>query len=147
MESLLGPLSLKNSPVAARSGQKPASPDRSGSPEEKESSEAEEDAKPEILCRQCRQGVTDPEQRITAQGGHRHTFANPHGIVFEIGCFHEVRNCGVLGAPTAEFSWFSGFRWQIVICGTCLTHLGWLFSSDAPEHFFGLILDRLVIPA
>ncbi|MCF8079479.1 MAG: hypothetical protein K9K88_09390 [Desulfobacterales bacterium] len=146
MGSLLGSSSLQNSPFAARSGQKPASPDRSGSPQENESPEADEDAKPEILCRQCRQGVTDPEQRITAQGGHRHTFANPHGIVFEIGCFREVRNCGMLGAPTAEFSWFPGFRWQIVICGTCLTHLGWLFTAGGPEHFFGLILDRLVIP-
>lgn len=134
-------------PAVVRLRQQPGSPDRPGAPQEKESPEAEEDLKPEILCRQCRQGVTDTGQRVTIQGGHRHTFANPHGIVFEIGCFREVRNCGVLGAPTGEFSWFSGYRWQIVICGTCLAHLGWLFTADASGHFFGLILDRLVIPA
>lgn len=126
--------------------QKPSSPERPGAPQEKEAPEADEDVRAEILCRQCRQGITAPDLRISIQGSHRHTFANPHGIVFEIGCFREARNCGVLGAPTDEFSWFSGFRWQIVICGTCLTHLGWLFTSGAPAQFFGLILDRLLLP-
>lgn len=144
--SLIDPPAGQCSPFAARSGKKPVLTDRSGSPQEKESPEAEEDINPEILCRQCRQGVTDPEQRITVQGGYRHTFANPHGIVFEIGCFREVRNCGVLGSPTDEFSWFSGFRWQVAICGTCLAHLGWLFTGAGPELFFGLILDRLLFP-
>jgi len=40
-----------------------------------------------ILCRQCHQAITRPAERISVQGAHHHTFANPHGIVFEIGCY------------------------------------------------------------
>ena len=133
-------------PPAVRFRQDPSAPGASGKPEQTAAPEAEEDTRPDILCRQCRQSITEPDQRIAVQGNHRHTFANPHGIVFDIGCFSSVRNCGVLGAATAEFSWFGGFRWQIVICSSCLTHLGWRFTSAGPAHFFGLILDRLVAP-
>ncbi len=121
-------------------------PPASATPVGKSLEETEAEEKREILCRQCRQGVTDPEQGISVQGGHRHTFANPHGIVFEIGCFRAVRNCSAVGPATAEFTWFSGFHWRVLICGGCLTHLGWMFSSAGPDNFFGLIVDRLVFP-
>ena len=44
-----------------------------------------------IRCRQCRNILASPEDRISVQGSHQHTFANPHGIVFEIGCFRSVK--------------------------------------------------------
>ncbi len=47
--------------------------------------EAEEQSPEEeeyILCRQCHQAITRPAERITIQGAHHHTFANPHGVVF-----------------------------------------------------------------
>ena len=97
-----------------------------------------------ILCRQCRQAVTRETERIAIQGSHRHTFANPHGIVFEIGCFRNVISCGYAGKATPEFSWFAGYRWRVCFCAMCLTHLGWIFSSDGGDIFHGLILDRLV---
>jgi hypothetical protein len=112
--------------------------------------EAAEDQLPEeeeyILCRQCRQALTRPVDRITVQGSHRHTFANPHGLVFEIGCFKNVRGCGYAGAATDEFTWFAGFSWRVCFCAMCLTHLGWIFSSRAGNIFHGLILDRLIEP-
>ncbi len=117
-----------------------------GTPGRSPSEEAETEEKKEILCRQCREGVTDPGQRIAVQGGHLHTFANPHGIIFDIGCFQSVRNCAAVGPASIEFTWFPGFRWRILICGRCLTHLGWMFTTDGPEKFFGLIIDRLVFP-
>ena len=40
-----------------------------------------------IVCRSCLFPITRPDQRIAIQGAHEHTFANPHGIVFQIGCF------------------------------------------------------------
>jgi hypothetical protein len=61
-----------------------------------------------ILCRQCHQAITRETERIAMQGSHRHTFANPHGIVFEIGCFKNVIGCGYVGEATDEFSWFAG---------------------------------------
>jgi hypothetical protein len=97
-----------------------------------------------ILCRQCRQVITRPAERIAMSGSHRHTFANPHGIVYEIGCFRSAQGCGYTGPATDEFSWFKGFSWRIAVCRTCLTHLGWLFISASNVRFNGLILDRLI---
>jgi hypothetical protein len=73
-----------------------------------------------------------------------HTFANPHGIVFEIGCFGAVEGCGYAGPASDEFSWFKGFSWRVVVCVMCLTHLGWFFESRDGGNFHGLILDRLL---
>jgi hypothetical protein len=97
-----------------------------------------------IRCRQCRNVIASPEDRIIVQGSHQHTFANPHGIVFEIGCFSAVKGCGHMGPPSDEFSWFAGYSWRVAVCLICLTHLGWLFSSPGKEGFHGLILDRLI---
>ncbi len=97
-----------------------------------------------ILCRQCRHIITNKDERIEIDGTHQHTFANPHGIVFEIGCFRSATGCGYTGPATDDFSWFKGFSWRIAVCGSCITHLGWLFISFGSEHFDGLILDRLV---
>jgi hypothetical protein len=109
-----------------------------------EEMESEEEAF--ILCRQCRQAITRPDDRITVQGAHRHTFANPHGIVFEIGCFQNVQGCGYAGAASDEFTWFAGYSWRVCFCRMCLTHLGWGFSSRGGHVFHGLILDRLIEP-
>ena len=97
-----------------------------------------------IFCRQCRNRITSPAERIEIQGSHRHTFANPHGIVFEIGCFRAAKGCGHAGSASTDFSWFSDFSWRIAVCIQCLTHLGWLFASPDQGHFHGLILDRLI---
>jgi len=76
-------------------------------------------------------------------GSHEHQCVNPHGLSFHIGCFGWVTGCRVVGAPSAEWSWFPPCRWQIELCGGCREHLGWLFRS-ADREFHGLILDRLV---
>lgn len=98
-----------------------------------------------VLCRQCRHPITLLSEQISVQGSHRHTFANPHGIVFEIGCFGSAGGCAYTGPASDEFTWFAGFSWKIAVCGRCLTHLGWLFTSTGFSRFHGLILDRLAI--
>ncbi|MGD9062401.1 MAG: cereblon family protein, partial [Desulfobacterales bacterium] len=82
--------------------------DGSSTPElaEEEAPEQEPEEEEYILCRQCRQAITRPAERIAVQGSHQHTFANPHGIVFEIGCFKSAQGCGYAGAPSTEFTWF-----------------------------------------
>jgi hypothetical protein len=97
-----------------------------------------------LLCRQCLQVITHASEQIAVAGSHQHTFANPHGIVFEIGCFRTAEGCGYVGPPTDEFSWFNGFMWRVAVCSACLTHLGWLFTSSGSNRFTGLILDRLI---
>ena len=113
-------------------------------PAESEKRELEEEKF--IRCRQCHQPVTRPSERISVEGSHAHTFANPSGILYEIGCFRSVIGCGYVGPSTDEFSWFKGFSWKVSYCTGCLTHLGWLFISSAGFSFNGLILDRLTEP-
>jgi hypothetical protein len=98
-----------------------------------------------ILCALCLTPLSALSQRLEMQGSHRHTFANPHGIVFHIGCFTNAR-CRYAGTPTTEFTWFRGFRWRFAFCAACLVHVGWRFSSQGGTRFHGLILDRLVFP-
>jgi len=79
------------------------------------------------------------------EGAFRHTFANPHGYLFEIGCFGDAWGCAPASPPSSEFSWFKGYLWKIGVCRGCSTHLGWVFLSDV-HRFFGLILDKLIFP-
>jgi hypothetical protein len=96
-----------------------------------------------IVCRQCQQRLTRPSERISINGSHSHTFANPSGVVFEIGCFRMASGLHFIGPPSYEFPWFTGHSWQIVICSACQTHLGWWFRGPDTNQFFGLIQDRL----
>lgn len=98
-----------------------------------------------ILCRQCGHPVTHRRFEAAVNGSHQHTFANPHGIVFEIGCFMAAEGAVYAGRPTAEWSWFAGYQWQLAGCGNCRKHLGWLFTGIDPSipSFYGLVLDDL----
>jgi hypothetical protein len=111
---------------------------------EKDPKEQDTDSGQYLLCRHCLNIVSNPAERIEVQGSHTHTFANPQGIIYEIGCFKTAKGCGYTGVPTDEYTWFRGFRWRVALCSICLTHLGWLFMSTANSSFNGLILNRLV---
>ncbi len=115
-------------------------------PAEDEITEMVPEDESSILCRQCLQAITRPQERAEMEGSHQHTFANPGGIVYQIGCFQSAKGCAQTGPATDEFTWFKGFSWRIVVCRTCLFHLGWVFTSRTRGHFYGLILDRLIFP-
>ena len=110
---------------------------------EEKTKEKEPDSKEYILCGQCHNIVTSPEEGISVQGAHKHTFANPHGLIFEIGCFRTATGCGHTGSSSFDFTWFKGFSWRVGVCRKCLTHLGWFFDSPESNSFHGLILNRL----
>ncbi len=114
-------------------------------PQDKRSQETMTAQKKKILCGNCFQTITSPEEMIERNGAHQHTFVNPHGVVFTIGCYRAAAGCRPTGPVSDEFSWFKSFTWQIGICEKCLTHLGWHFLSKN-DTFFGLILDRLIFP-
>ncbi len=95
-----------------------------------------------LHCISCQQQITSRAQAISVDGGREHTFTNPHGITFHLGCFKEAPGCVVLGEPTNEFTWFAGHAWQMAHCVQCNTHLGWYFCNSG--SFFGLILKYLV---
>lgn len=121
-------------------------PDQSDGPELDElvdsETASEEDEQEAILCAECDHEITSHRYETSVDGGFEHRFANPAGIVYQIGCFEEASGVGAIGEETAEFTWFEGYTWQVVICRHCTTHLGWRYWS-ATHEFFGLILDRL----
>lgn len=98
-----------------------------------------------ILCRNCGHAIARPNDRAERNGSHRHTFANPHGIVYEILCFSSAAGCAGSGPATDEFTWFKGYRWRVAVCRSCLVHLGWLFTAGSGDFFYGLIVDRLIL--
>lgn len=100
-------------------------------------------ARPVLVCRVCRTVVTRPDLAVKVDGSHRHVFFNPHGLVFDLGCFASARNVLPTGPRTDEFTWFAGYRWQAVVCAGCAGLLGWRYTGQ--EHaFFGLILPALI---
>lgn len=96
-----------------------------------------------LLCIACRALITRHSCRMEVNGAHRHIFTNPHGFVFRIGCFHDAPGVVPVSTEQDTFTWFPGYRWRVLACAACGSHPGWSFHSSR-QHFFGLILDRLV---
>ena len=98
-----------------------------------------------LHCLFCQARVTTEREKIEVQGGFRHTFLNPAGQVYEIGCFREAEGCQPIGPPSEEWAWFSGFSWRVALCGACSRHLGWWYADEARGlSFWGLILPNLI---
>jgi hypothetical protein len=95
-----------------------------------------------LVCAACGNPITDEESRIVMAGSHEHTFVNPGGFAYTIGCFSNAPGCVPRGAPDDMFSWFPGWSWQVATCGSCRAHVGWLYRN-AGEAFHGLILAAL----
>ena len=102
-----------------------------------------QEQKKAIFCTGCQNLITYPEYKIAVNGKHEHVFFNPHGIVFEVGCFSYASGCLPVGSPTLEFTWFEGYAWKIVICSSCFAHMGWQYLSEAGTGFLGLILSHI----
>jgi len=96
-----------------------------------------------LVCRACRSRITRRELGMEINGRQRHVFFNPQGLVFELGSFASARNLTPTGPETDEFTWFPGYRWQVVLCTGCSTQLGWRYVGDH-GGFFGLILKTLM---
>jgi hypothetical protein len=102
------------------------------------------EATPEILaCARCHEPITSEADRLEMAGAREHTFTNPHGFRFRIGCFAAARSLRPDGGWSAEWSWFPPCEWQVQHCARCGEHLGWLFRGG-DRFFYGLVLDRLV---
>lgn len=110
--------------------------------EESETDDGDKDRR-DIRCRFCGHPITRQAYRIDINGSHHHTFNNPSGYLFEIGCFSSASGCASQGKPTLEFSWFTGYSWCFALCVYCHAHLGWLYQSMSGSRFYGLILNHL----
>lgn len=109
--------------------------------------EKSEDRNP-LICAVCGERITSIRERVEMNGTHAHTFTNPHGLTFDIGCFRSAPGCKPVGEATEAWTWFRGYAWRVAVCGGCGAHLGWGYEPADPgtRGFFGLILDRLSQP-
>ena len=89
---------------------------RPGRPIGKEDEKEESRPSEAIYCRTCGGVVTDKEQKVAVHGSHTHTFFNPAGIVFELGCFSAAPGCHSAGVASSEFTWFAGYVWRFSLC-------------------------------
>lgn len=96
-----------------------------------------------LRCTHCGNNIARAADRISVNGRFAHVFNNPAGYIFEIGCFAMAEGCVNEGHPTLEFTWFAGFSWRFALCGSCRSHLGWLYQSMKGASFYGLILANL----
>lgn len=96
-----------------------------------------------FLCRYCKNNITAPKYAIEIDGKYNHTFTNPVGKTFRIGCFSSANGCLNYSEHTLENTWFSGFAWCYAICSECRSHLGWYYEKRS-ENFYGLILENLI---
>ncbi len=94
-----------------------------------------------LVCCFCKSHVTDIDEAISINGSQSHTFTNPAGFTYTINCYQAAPGCSILGGSTNEFTWFSGYEWQVAICNSCREQLGWLFNNG--QQFYALITDRL----
>jgi hypothetical protein len=95
-----------------------------------------------LICRVCGSIITSEARKVLFGGRQTHTFFNPQGLVFELGCFASAPGCDCRGPRTDEFSWFKGYSWEFALCGACGEHLGWHYIAGGHD-FFGLILNKL----
>lgn len=118
--------------------------EKQGKPDANTAEKTKEKEEKYILCKQCENRISHPSNRMEMDGIFEHTFLNPGGHVFRIGCFEAADGCMALGVPTSDWTWFEGFEWQVAICGQCNIHLGWFYRSMNDQNFYGLILDLLI---
>ncbi|MCP4602889.1 MAG: hypothetical protein GY847_20630 [Proteobacteria bacterium] len=96
-----------------------------------------------LFCAICGHPITGKDQCIDINGSHEHTFANPGGHIYHIGCFRNALGCITMRDESTDFTWFSGYTWSVTGCSLCGAHMGWHFRSGS-DTFFGLVLDTLV---
>ena len=100
-----------------------------------------------LRCSSCRTEVGDPEAAVSPDGGPaERVFFNPAGHVMRVLLLGAARNLLGLGPRSDEFTWFAGMDWQIVVCSSCKTQLGWHFDAQAgveARPFWALLVERL----
>ena len=100
------------------------------------------DAEGDWLCAWCLNRVANERDRFKYDGKDQFSFCNPDGVRFHIMTFSVIKGCRQAGAPTLEYTWFSGHAWSFCLCEGCGQHLGWYYAGE--HHFAGLITDRLI---
>jgi hypothetical protein len=95
-----------------------------------------------LACRACAAFIAELSSRIEVNGAHAHSFINPAGLIFRVGCLASAPGVLGIGEESDHWSWFSGFSWRAAACCACGEHLGWCFRSSH-ARFVAVILDKV----
>ena len=101
-----------------------------------------------IVCTHCETTITK-SRYIFAFDNEQTTrvFANPAGALFEIVTITDAENVKTPQTPSTEFTWFSGYSWQICFCAQCSSQLGWFFNNVGTpqliDSFYAFILSEI----
>lgn len=99
--------------------------------------------KPAFCCVRCLHPITNHGAYLEMAGGHLHVFTNPGGFTYEL-ALYAYADCIAHGETTLEYTWFSGYAWQLALCANCREHLGWRYRKTGGASFYGLIRERLI---
>ena len=90
-----------------------------------------------LTCRRCGVAVAKMSDIVVVSDGGAHgSYVNPGGVVHDmvtVGRNVASQTLRCHGDPSAEHSWFPGYRWTIATCGTCGVHVGWRFTPEEPS--------------
>lgn len=94
-----------------------------------------------LICAACGQPVTKVSEKIEVLGRHDHAFPY-YGEIIPLGCFRNATGCLGVESISKGYSWFRGYAWQIQVCLSCFSQLGWKYISDK-DSFYGLMFRTL----
>ncbi|XP_053616631.1 protein cereblon-like isoform X2 [Plodia interpunctella] len=96
-----------------------------------------------LCCASCASDIARREHifAMSSEGVHSN-YTNLGGYMHDLVTVSQATNTELSGAPSAEFSWFPGYRWTVALCGGCMAHVGWRFDAMKrnlrPQQFYGL---------
>jgi hypothetical protein len=94
-----------------------------------------------LICGSCGSPVSKVSEKIEVFGRHDHAFPYDREIV-RLGCFRSAPGCLGVRGVSHGYSWFRGYAWQIQVCRSCHTQLGWKYISPE-DSFYGLVFGTL----
>ncbi|XP_023335486.1 protein cereblon [Eurytemora carolleeae] len=103
-----------------------------------------------LVCSRCSTHLANQSDIFSmSEDGPQAAFVNLGGHLHETLTLYQARNLKLVGTPSTEYSWFPGYAWTILECGTCHNHIGWKFtaakSSLKPVKFYGFS-GKSIIP-
>ncbi len=98
-----------------------------------------------LVCAACAHRLAAEAHRLVIDGAHAHTFFNPAGIAYHVCCYAEAEGATRTCRPERFFSWFTGYAWSILACGSCAQHVGWAFDGlEKDGSFVALVAGRFI---
>ena len=97
-----------------------------------------------ICCKSCNRRIGRQEDIFSmSQEGPQNAYVNPGGYVHQTLTLYKTQNLKLVGASSAEYSWFPGYSWTIAQCRYCNSHMGWKFTATddkklVPKKFWGI---------